>query len=433
MSDSLEFFRIKHFKTRQDKELYQSFRLFCKEHEPEGDYYYKFGYETFGVVLYKLCTWIMENLDEEGINQVFFFSRDGLIIKRAFELISGHEKYNTEYVYVSRRSLRVPTLWFQNLSRYEAIFPTRYITIEDMISSVGLNPSKYRSVIQRFGFELEDVIKSEDIKDNQFVIQLLDDIWEDVIKNSKNEYDSIEKYIKTWNPNDQVAVVDIGWRGTMQNYLSMLLSHMEIKSKLRGYYLTLNSDHVFGISMRGYISNVTDKSKGCDLLRGYVGLIETLFMCSDGSTRNYEINEFGRVYPVKEECEYMEDGKLSWEAESVNSIQNGALDFIRNYVKSKCVFLDYFNDTLALANLNRFATCPSLSDVKRYSSFRFYNNGTVSHLAEPKPLLYYMIHIHDLKKDFYWSRWRIGFMKKLFVLPLPYNAVMRIIMSCIKR
>jgi hypothetical protein len=185
--------------------------------------------------------------------------------------------------------------------------------------------------------------------------------------------------------------------------------------------------------MHGYYGNVDGNSDGCDKIRGYVGLIETLFLKTEGSTLCYETNNEGIIVPKLDEYEYMENGQLSWEAENVLEIQRGALQFITDYCNSKCNFLDSFSYELTFHNLESIANNPSMNDVKMFSDFRFFNNGTVSHLAKTKSLLFYIFHPRKLKKDFYESRWRIGFMKGLFKIWLPYQSIMNIIMKFVKK
>ena len=43
------------------------------ENPEEGDYY-KFGYETFGIILYGFCVWMINDMRREGIKRILFFS-----------------------------------------------------------------------------------------------------------------------------------------------------------------------------------------------------------------------------------------------------------------------------------------------------------------------------------------------------------------------
>lgn len=430
--DKLKFFRFLRL-NKSEKQQFTEYYSFCKKNEKSNDDYYSFGYETFGIILYKFCSWMINDLQNQKISRVLFFSRDGYIIQQAFNRIPGHEKFDQDYCYVSRRSLRVPTLWYGQEDKYTAILPTRYITIEDLLSSVGVDADNVRPIMDKYGFNAKDLVKGEEIKSNNKLSLMIEELWKPIVENSKKEYKNAIDYFESLALDGSVAVVDIGWRGTMQMYLDKLLCKMGKKVRLRGYYAAINSDHIRGYDMHGYVGNMDGESKGSDNLRGYIGLIETLFLRTEGSTNSYGRDSQNRMVPILEKYEYMDGGKLSFEAESVLRIQNGALQFVEDYVKSGESFLDSFSDTLAFHNLDEFAKYPKLSDVRMFCDFRFFNNGTTSYLAKTKSLIYYIFHMKCLKNDFYGSRWRIGFMKNLLKIKIPYNKLMNLLMIIVKK
>ena len=72
---------------------------------------------------------------------------------------------------------------------------------------------------------------------------------------------------------------------------------------------------------------------------------------------------------------------------------------------------------------------PSKKDLKLFSEFKFYDEGEIQYLAVPKSVLHYLVHIKELKKDFLLSRWKIGFLKKLLKLNLPYEYLYKILLK----
>lgn len=417
---------------REDREFYRRFTELCQKNlKQRSDPYYIFGYETFGIVLYGFCKWLIQDLKKEGIESILFFSRDGYIMKRAFELVPGHEDFAADYIHVSRRCLRVPLLWQYDRAYINELQPTTYISMEDLLVSLGLEPDAYAERLEKSGLHLNTVIKDTDIERNDKVVRFLQDIWPDVVSNSKKEYESLTTYLDRLNIPSKTAVVDIGWRGTMQYFLGKVLDSMGKQVHLRGYYITLSSSMKRGIDIHGYLQNVDGAGKGCDLLRGYVGLIETLFLKPEGSTKKYEIAPDGHARPVLFDCEYKNEGDtLPIEIASVQKLQEGALQFIRDYVdlvqdrkKEHC-----FSSETAFASINRFGNYPTMRELRMFSHFRFYN-GTTTYLAEARPLWHYLRKPKELKQDFYGCRWRTGFMKNLFKIPLPYYTVFQIMIK----
>lgn len=75
-------------------------------------YYERVGYETLGPILHAFSLWVFtqKNSDEK----IFFLSREGKLLKQAYELLTGEE---TSYLYVSRHSVNVPL--FTTINQYE--------------------------------------------------------------------------------------------------------------------------------------------------------------------------------------------------------------------------------------------------------------------------------------------------------------------------
>lgn len=426
----LQYF-LKHPKiSREDQKFYKALEDLCNKNEhTKENAYYRFGYETFGIILYGFCKWLIADLKKQKICHILFFSRDGYIIKKAFEKMQESKEFNSDYIYVSRRSLRVPLLQKYESPCLKAICPTKYISIEDLLVSLGLAPQCYRELVDKYGFTFRTVVKDVEIEKSVPLKGLLNEIWEDVVHNSEVEYDNLKQYLSQYNLPEKVAVVDIGWRGSMQYFLGELLRDMGKETSLRGYYITLSSSMIKGLDIHGYLHDVDGNSEGCDLLRGYVGLIETLFLKQEGSVEKYRKAENGNMEPVLFECEYIDkDGNSSKEIDAVQEIQKGALQFIDDYAVSDLANKYSFCSETAFVNLSHFANHPSLSNLKLFADFRFYN-GTVTYLAKAKPLVNYLHHPKQLKEDFYGCRWRTGFMKNLFKLPFPYYMILQIIVK----
>lgn len=409
---------------KEGRAFYNRFKQLCaRKDDVKDSEYYRFGYETFGIILYGFCKWLIEDLKKRKISRVLFCSRDGYIIKEAFSTIPGNVDFDTDYIYVSRRSLRVPLLHLNTENKSKAIFATRYISIFDLLDSIGLNPNNYKEIVERNQLTLQTVIQDKAIDQDKRVINLFDELWEDVVSNSEYEYSNAQKYIQGLELSGDVAIIDIGWRGSIQYYLQQMLKSLGNNTELKGYYITLSSSMLHGQRMKGYLQNVDDGSSGCDLLRGYVGLIEMMFLKTEGSTKCY--GEDG--CPIFESYEYSENGNYTHEVEAVLCIQKGALDCVRDLVKEN--ISEPFSSEVAFANLSRVGNHPSKKNLELFEDFRFFNNGTISYLTGEYTLKYNLCHFKDMKRDFYGSRWRIGFMKKNFKIPFPYHLLFKLIMK----
>ena len=96
-----------------------------------------------------------ESVTKAGIKKVYFFSRDGLIMKKAFDLL--FQDVDTYYLEVSRRSLRVPILWMNyDLAHVlNMISPSKLVPLSTIFDGVGLDINNYVELIEEYGFDLK--------------------------------------------------------------------------------------------------------------------------------------------------------------------------------------------------------------------------------------------------------------------------------------
>ena len=94
---------------------------------------YMFGYSYFGPFLIGFIKWISEIVDTSEIDNIFFFARDGYMMKRAYELYTN--KSDTYYAYFSRNSIRQALLYrsrtFTDSLQY--LTKERYVSLNKLL------------------------------------------------------------------------------------------------------------------------------------------------------------------------------------------------------------------------------------------------------------------------------------------------------------
>jgi hypothetical protein len=63
-----------------------------------------------------------------------------------------------------------------------------------------------------------------------------------------------------------------------------------------------------------------------------------------------------------------------------------------------------------------------------FADFRFFDDGETMYLAKPRKMSDYFLNLKLLKKDFLASRWKIGFMKRLFKINMPYEKIYKFLL-----
>ena len=392
--------------------------------------YYRFGYEKFGMFLWGYSKWLHESIKKAGIDNVYFFSRDGLIIKKAFDAL--YNDVQTHYLEVSRRALRVPILWMNYELEHviNMISPSKLVSLATIFDGVGLDINNYVKLIKKYGFELNSTFDRDDLLSNKALDGLYSELSCDIEEISKREYRLLVKYIKNNKLTGNFAIVDIGWSGGMQRYLIETLNKLGIESHIKGYYIGVadyykrNVAVIPSLDLNGYLFDFLHDDNAKDKRSAFVGLFETLFLEQGGSVKNYK-EENGCVISNRLPYEYLENGKPTFEYLCIMDIQKGALDFIHKFGN---IGINLSADTL-FQGLSETGLTPKLQDIRMFGDFRFFDEGETQYLAKPKNIFFYMIHLKTLKTDFLSSRWKIGFMKRLFKINLPYESLYKIMLK----
>ena len=394
------------------------------------DYYQRFGYERFGVFLFEYVKWIYKYLKENNINKVYFFSRDGLIMKKAFDIINKNKDIESFYFEVSRRSLRVPTLHinFSLDNLFNALPQSKSMSIDNFFSSIGLDINNYKEVLKKYNILVDSVYDFKNMKKRKEIIGLIDDIKDDIISKSKEEFALINEYIESQQLHGKFAVVDIGWSGGMQRFLEQTLDKLNIKHEICGYYIGVDERFINNKSLKpnlninGYLFDFDKDKNSVDYRRSFVGLLETLFLEQNGSVLNYSVIN-GKIKANRMVYEYIENGKESYELNKIHEVQEFAIKFVQNAINDQFLYKRTMPSLDSFRGILKVGETPTLNDIKMFGNFRFFDDNMFNYLANPKSILYYLIHPKELKKDFLNSRWKIGFLKKLFKINLPYKKI----------
>lgn len=394
-----------------------------------ADPYFRFGYQKFGPFLWGYAKWIHDMLKKTNIKKVYFFSRDGFIMMKAFNLLYKKEDIEVHYLEVSRRSLRVPILHFNH--SFETIMgmvsPSKMISLVSIFDCVGLDINNYNDLLKKYGFNKNEFFDRKTILNNSALRKLYDDLSQDIENKSNEEYTELVKYLRQENVKGKFGIVDIGWSGGMQRFLTETLDQLKITNDIYGYYIGVANYYIRNVkvipnlNLNGYLFDFKNNKNAKDKRSSFVGLFETLFLEQAGSVKNYAM-ENDKVVAKRENYEYVIDGKETRELRSVRQVQKGALQFVEDAKHDEILnlLLNYSADEL-FEGLRNTGQNPKKEDIELFSEFRFFDEGKTGRLANPRKLIYYVFNPQEFKRDFLLSRWKTGFMKKMLKLNLPYQ------------
>lgn len=385
--------------------------------DSEKDFYWRFGAEVFGPVLFGFCKMIRRVAEREAVDAIFFLSRDGYLVKKTFDAMYPDYNGKEEYLHVSRRALRLPCCHCEE--DLESVLPnTKYVTFSTVLDALGVEPRCCGPLSADLTLDsvLEDthaLYKKEKYATTWRAIKVA------ALTAARKECDAAIKYFRSNNLTGNCLVVDIGWHGSLQRSLECILGEAGISARLFGCYLGLDvSDDQLDFKAEGYLGKYFPGA--------FLGLVETCFLAHEGSTRRYVATGDGKasaeLYPYEYESNATYDS-ISNESELVGRIQDGAVAFAAELARLDSKYGCDLKPCELFGPLRCYGLKPTLEEADRFGFFRFMDDGSTVMLAKPGPLVRYLLHPGCFKKDFFSSRWKVGFCKKLFKLPLPYDAV----------
>lgn len=379
--------------------------------------YEELGYRILGPFYLSYSLWLMKELKKKGIKKVFFLSRDGFVMQKAFNLIND-EDIEVKYLHVSRNSLIIPA--FSYYSEYEQVLKLtnisvlKYITIELFLKKIGLTPNECIQELKQVGLSKNDQIRGDEICNNMILKQLYCLVQQKVLAHSNNQLKELLSYLENMGFSGKVAIVDIGWQGTMQKALNIIMKFSGKQIDITGFYVGIKKNAIDfeNGKMYGFCFD-PNRDELENTFFAFGGLFEYFYSNSAGSVKEYcegepklEVNEY-------EGTEYND---------IMMSIQNGGLYYLQEAIKYYDLYPRLDWKEYSLQKLIQYGVKPKLSDLKPFSKL-YYSNIANYYMLPQHSLLYYLTHIKQLRIDLNQSFWKVGFLKKLFKIPLPYFQV----------
>ena len=380
-----------------------------------GNVFSSIGFDYFGPLLLCFSKWLLSELEENKIEKAFFLSRDGYIMKRAFDIINK-ENIKSDYFYASRRAIIVPSL--KEYADIHDIFSCMHLSedikIKSLLKKIGLDDLlDDQSALDNFNLEIEKEEKLSNILNRKQYIEIFQKLYPLIIDNSNKEYKSFINYKNTHNFTGNVAIVDIGWFGNIQHALERL----KLDTNIYGYYMGIEprKNYQSTQKMNGFIFETNRNYDYFLMEHNFNSIFEMLFLGRHGSVKRYNSNE---EYGV-EFYEYEYDGLK--EKNNIINLQDSAIKFVKEFYESGLI--EYLVDDLSVS-FERLADIflnPSLNIAKQFGDMVFLDDEKL-YIAKPKRGIYYFNPkklIHDYKR----SIWKIGFLKRIFKFKLPYYKI----------
>ena len=214
---------------------------------------YAYGYTVLAPLLAAFIQGVAEACLQAGIRRLYFFSREGWMFERIWHaivpaLFPAAPLPETSYLYVSRMALAGASCAHQGLIRENAdivFLPAGNRDFRDVCRVFGLQTEGFASHLERHGMTAETVLSGahegyEPDNRLRFNVLLEDRAFQDEVRAQTGAANAaLQRYLEEQGffAHPEVALVDIGWLGTIQRFLYDAVKHRPDTPACRGFLL----------------------------------------------------------------------------------------------------------------------------------------------------------------------------------------------------
>lgn len=334
------------------------------------------GRECLGPLLFGMAGWLHQEAQAKETPALHFCSRDGLVMKQAFDLFRRRFGGQTQsrYLMVSRQAIyraravsepaAAAALFAQNWAR---------LTPADALARWGLDPNAFAAEIRSAGFSsAKDVVAIGDKAGAGRFAKLFEACREALQAANEAHADLFADYLTQEGVlgAEAVTLVDIGWHGSLQKGLGEVLRARGWGGRLAGRYLGLFLDKatLAGFDAAGYLFSL-DGTPRAQALRKSPSLVELLHTAGHGSTAGYRRTADGIVAVCEERLE-----EERQHAEAIGPIQRAALAVVEEMLANPRLGPQMLDPADAFRGLDRLLGRPSPDEVEVIGRLRIAAN-----------------------------------------------------------
>lgn len=334
------------------------------------------GRECLGPLLLGMASWLYEEAADKGFTDFYFCSRDGLVMKQAFDLYQQRfgDRATTRYLEVSRQVIYRALAAADPVSA-EALFVQNWsrLTPADALARWGLDPAAHAEAIRSAGFQSgEDVVAIGNQAGAKRFKALFQACSQALSQVNKAHAETFVSYLTEAGLTGSASpcLVDIGWHGSLQKGLDTVLASAGRKAPLAGRYLGLflNDERLRSFAAAGYLFS-KDGTALAKALRASPSLVELLHTAGHGSTAGYVENE-GKTVAV---FENRPDEIVQYES-MIQPIQQAALAFVSDVLSNPGLNAHAIAPEDAFAGLNRLLNRPDRDEYETIGALRIAAN-----------------------------------------------------------
>jgi len=264
-----------------------------EEENCERSALYNEGYNFLGPLIGSFVQEIVERCRKNDIGKVFFLSREGWTFKRYWEnvvpiLYPEENLPEIEYLYVSRMALAGACCAYQGLTKTNAdiaFLPPGNRDFTDVCRIFSLQPEPFIVYLEEHGLKLESCLSHihdgyDPENRKSFDAMLGNSAFQDEVKRQTTPTNqALQIYLEETGffDHSKVAVVDIGWLGTIPRFFYEAIAHRSDCPKCYGYLFGATRGIPYPTSDKNFIEGLLYDRDKFDLAASTLFYVRDLF------------------------------------------------------------------------------------------------------------------------------------------------------------
>ncbi|MFA9463368.1 MAG: hypothetical protein ACERKN_03640 [Velocimicrobium sp.] len=257
-----------------------------------------------GPMLISYAIWIIKEAKRKEIKRLFFIARDGLIICKIVSYFSKQLDLNIQcnYLYCSRYAMKLPVYYINQELGFDLIFSGgSRVSLNSILKRINFDKQQQKSIISAINYTEEQcntVLNNVGIKEIRTTLIKCKEFINELNILAKNSYENITKYfLQEGLVEEKIYIVDSGWRGNIQNSISVILKSLNANIEVEGFYFGLEKFHVNQTYNCFYFSPIKHPFR---ILHFNYNVFENFCSASHGMTVGYK-QKNNSVEPILKE------------------------------------------------------------------------------------------------------------------------------------
>ncbi len=314
------------------------------ENSPQDPLYIE-GYNFLAPLVGAFILEIAEKVQRLGIKKIFFLSREGWTFKKFWEkaipwMYPEGVLPDVSYLYVSRFALTGASCAYTGLTQSKAdiaFLPANNKDFRDLCRVFNLDIRPLEPVMKRYGLGPDEALSPlyPDWSVNskyKFQYLLEDTDFQKEIKKQTTPYNqALLCYLEHegFFDHDHVALIDVGWSGTIQRLLFDAIQHQNPKPRMHGFLFAASRGIPYPTTPDNQIEGIIYDKDRFDFAGSTIlnvrDFFEEAFRAPHPGLRGYQLkdNDYDLIFQNQISPGYQEE---TIQNEHFSSLQKGILD-----------------------------------------------------------------------------------------------------------